>query len=530
MNYSVVKTGAGMFDALHAYGLGVLLAFVTQSSIRLESSGVCYRLHSPYRHLPDPDVEALYSVLALPVSEALEADQDHPASDPVEIANLDGLLAALFTKRGVRLASVADVLNRQDQRPKSAEKSLAKAQRAIERWVKYIKRISTHSTSWLSEMLQDYDAANPTIPSLWHKRSRDLSIVMTLDPAFSYSTRRVIRDGLITRKTNLAFRETRYATLLALIGAARFLRAQRVAGQLVNYYVPLPRSVTLYPDTALPSLRPVGYPSAQALALQWLRYGPSAHSEVRWDALAYQVMQTQGIQQSISRDRGCIGYAWLSDIDESVRNTMVDHWVWLLEKYQEQLPLEINDLADCLTARRAASWLAHLRDKAIYLQSEPRGWIRPYNLEEVREVTAAMNTSTADVPLSAVLERDQGTLRFGHALRLLGQYNPAPLRDITGALDTVRNRNQLLRLMAQAAQECAVASAKTEFIIIPNDDDLKYLLDDVDQYGAETIAGLLIILSTLRYPRKAEEETADESTEATQSGSIEEEVDTDDVS
>jgi hypothetical protein len=126
-----------------------------------------------------------------------------------------------------------------------------------------------------------------------------------------------------------------------------------------------------------------------------------------------------------------------------------------------------------------------------------------------------------------VLNREQGTLRFGHALRLLGQHTPASLRDIIGALDAVKSRDQLLRLMAEAAQECAVASASTEFIVIPDDDDLKHLLDDIDQYGAKTVAGLLIILSTLRYPKRDGRKTTDHSSDAAQSGSTEKEGEAD---
>lgn len=121
-----------------------------------------------------------------------------------------------------------------------------------------------------------------------------------------------------------------------------------------------------------------------------------------------------------------------------------------------------------------------------------------------------MNAATK-IPLSAVLEREQGTLRFGHALRLLGRYNTGPLRDIIDSLDTVQTCDQLIRVMAQAAQECAVASAKTPFIVVPDDEDLKCFLNDVDRYGARTVAELLIILSALRYPRRAEEELTGES-------------------
>ena len=115
--------------------------------------------------------------------------------------------------------------------------------------------------------------------------------------------------------------------------------------------------------------------------------------------------------------------------------------------------------------------------------------------------------AATEIPLSTVLEREQGTLRFGHALRLLGKYNNGPLRDIIDSLDSVQTCDQLMHVLAQAVQECAVAGAKTPFIVIPDDEDLKHLLDDIDRYGARTVAELLIILSALRYPRKVEDES-----------------------
>jgi hypothetical protein len=88
---------------------------------------------------------------------------------------------------------------------------------------------------------------------------------MTLEPAFSYSTCRPVSDGLITHRTNVALQGTSYATLLALVGAARFLRAQRVEGKLVNFYVPLPAHAILDSESSLPLLRSVGCASDQAI-------------------------------------------------------------------------------------------------------------------------------------------------------------------------------------------------------------------------------------------------------------------------
>ena len=52
-------------------------------------------------------------------------------------------------------------------------------------------------------------------------------------------------------------------------------------------------------------------------------------------------------------------------------------------------------------------------------------------------------------------------------------------------------------------QTCEVVDANSPFIIVPTDEDLKLLLDDVERYGASMVAALLRLLSTLRYiPRK----------------------------
>lgn len=111
-----------------------------------------------------------------------------------------------------------------------------------------------------------------------------------------------------------------------------------------------------------------------------------------------------------------------------------------------------------------------------------------------------MNSSTP-LKLAEILDRREGTLRFGHALRLLGQVNAAALRDLVEELEAVQALDHLLLVLAQAAQGCQVAAAKSPFTLVPSEEDLKYLLEDVEQVGAHTIARFLITLSALRYPR-----------------------------
>jgi len=505
VEWCVVKTGAETFDALHAYGLGIVLASASGLPVGLEALGFVYRLRSSIGALPHATADILDQILALPVPDDIQAAEQGSPNVPVTVANLDGLLAALFTMPGVRLASVRDLVNRQQLNSSAMPDGLAKVSTAMVRWKRYAQRKARRASGWLADVLQDYDATAPRIPAPVIATKSTLNVLMTLDSAFSYSTRRPSSDGLITDKTNVALQGTRYAALLALIGAARFLRAQRVAGKLVNFYVPIPTSATLEPDTALPVLYPTKHPPYQAIAWQWLVCRRvNALPEARWSGLAYQVMQTQGAQQSISRDRGYLDMAWLDAVERHAGSAVIGYWKWLLGSRREFVPFEIDNLVDCLISHRAMDWQGHLRQVALYQHNHAEADIRVYSLREVKEITNAMShTASVDSPLSAVLKRQQGTLRFGHALRLLGQHNPAPLRDLVAALDTVQTRDQLLRVLARAAQECAVANARTEFILVPSDEDLAHLLDDTDQYGAHTVARLLIILSALRYPRTA---------------------------
>jgi len=97
-------------------------------------------------------------------------------------------------------------------------------------------------------------------------------------------------------------------------------------------------------------------------------------------------------------------------------------------------------------------------------------------------------------------------LRFGQALRLLGEINAAALRDLMEELESVQTLDRLLLVLAHAAQDCQVATAKSPFIVVPTEEDLKYLLEDLEQVGVQTIARFLITLSALRYPRLDESE------------------------
>lgn len=113
---------------------------------------------------------------------------------------------------------------------------------------------------------------------------------------------------------------------------------------------------------------------------------------------------------------------------------------------------------------------------------------------------------SSNTSMSVIVARENGTIRFGHALRQLGRQNLAEWRDILDELESTRSQTHLLRTLAKANQACLLAKAKNSFMVVPNDDDISILLDDIATFGPQEIAALLIILSTLYYPTAAEQE------------------------
>jgi hypothetical protein len=507
MEYRVVKTGAQLFDLLHAYGLGLLLAQGCELPVEVGETGCTYTLTCSAAAAPARSPAILDELLTLPAPQEVEAARLPEAGLPV--ANLDGLLTVLFTAPGsVRALSVADLAWKRRLDDSAGERAVAKARAALARWQGLVSKESpTGPVSWLERVLQDYAPGAPAspVPASASDTRRDLSLVMMLDPAFSYSTRRPRSDGLVSQKTQVTIRGTNFAVLLAYIGAARFLRAQRVGGDLVNCYVPQTEWIMIERDTRLALLAPVEAEAHQALLVQWLTYATSVPGvRARWKGLSYHTIQTQGAQQSIPRNHGCLDLTWLSSLPVQDRDQLRSFWRMLLTSEPGRRPCEIDALIDALRARSQGSWAAHLLEVARRVH-HAKDAIRPYRLAEVKEVTTHMDASTPSL-LRKILEQKAGTLRFGHALRLLGQVSPASLRDLVEELESVQTLDQLIHTLALTAQECQVAAAKSQFLVVPSDGDLALLLEDVKQAGPHTIAAFLVLLSALRYPRLEETE------------------------
>lgn len=509
MEWRVIKTGAELFDLLHAYGVGILLTHACGQPVEIMDTGCSYTLAGDVSTQPCGSLDLVDEALALPTPQEVAAARLLDAGVPVPVANLDGLLTVLFTTPGaVRALSVADLLWKARRDDSVAERAITKARAALARWKDLAsKEVLAGAASWIERILQDYTPGAPAspVPASATDTRRDLSLVMMMDPAFSYSTRRPRSDGLVSQKTQVTIRGTNFAVLLASIGAARFLRAQRVGGDLVNCYVPQAQGIMLERDTRLPLLVPVEAEAHQALLVQWLTYATSVPgARARWKGLAYHSIQTQGTRASIPRDHGCLDLTWLALLPVQARGGLCSFWRMLLSSEPGRRACEIDTLIDALRARSQGSWAAHLLEVARRVH-QAKDAIRPYRLAEVKEVTTLMDSSTPSL-LRKILEQKAGTLRFGHALRLLGQVNPASVRDLVEELESVQTLDQLIHTLALAAQECQVASAKSQFLVVPSDGDLALLLEDVKQAGPHTIAGFLVLLSALRYPRLDETE------------------------
>ena len=232
----------------------------------------------------------------------------------------------------------------------------------------------------------------------------------------------------------------------------------------------------------------------------------------KWKALSYQILQTLAKQQAISRSRGSLDLAWFGHLNHHAGEHLLRYWKWLLCMPQKECPYELHYLVEALVSSQRQAWQTHLFEVAqaelarrpLEEQDGQTRRLRLYNLHEIQEVSTAME-SPLPTPLSTILERKEGTMRFGHAFRQLKEQASSMAREILEDLESVRTRDQLMDALTRARETCEVMDAKSPFLIVPSDRDLQVLLEDVERYGAHPIASLLRLLSTLHYTPRREE-------------------------
>ena len=507
--WQVTKTGtAKMFDALHAYGLGVLIATATGKSVELTDSGICYTLRLTGTVALVPNKNLWLALWPFP-----DQQPNVAAENEFFLANWDGLLATLFTTPGIRVVSIADLTTKINFDSSVRSKAYTKVQKAIERLHQQVTQSAGNVETWLPQVLQHYQIDNLQMHVPTSNRNSGLSIPMTLDPTLSYAIRRPLSDGYLTERTNLSFSDSPTPIILAYLGAARFLRSQHVSGNLVNFYVPLFNTLKMHSDTVLPRLPSFAREARQATVYHWLEIGEQYGPDI--GGLAYQTLQTQAAQQSISVELGYLNYTQHQLQQTATSDALTRYWKLLLAHAPKEWPIDLTLLVDALFTQRGIAWVAHLYDYGHQLMRETEVDLRPYHLHEVQGIIESMKEITS---LQHVLKRQQGTLRFGRALRLLSRQNRGVVLDLTNELETIQHQYPLIRILGRIAQECQLASANFEFIIVPDEEDLTLLLEDVEKFGVRNIAGLLITLATLRYPSSGQSEN--QSTSSAMNGPI----------
>jgi hypothetical protein len=516
MQWRVIKLGSDLFDILHTYGVGIFVASATHEPVTVREEGYAYVLSSPCITLPQVAPGLLDEIFRLPSPEEVLhvlREQFTRSLLPLEVANLDGLLAALFTRPNLeRNCSVFALLDRHRLDPTAIERSIAGVHDICTEWKELTTKALPSGSQWLGELLKDYDAFHPCQPLPGAKRETDITAAMTLDPSLGYASRQPRSDGRMSRKVNLTMRCPSFAVLLTYIGAMRFLRAQPVAGDFIIYTIPVPSTLSLHAESTRPPLRP-RYDDGleQALMLQALeQVTDHSQDDEQWKALSYQALLSQGKHQAISCSRGVLDLVRLEQLKHRLGEGLLRYWKWLLTLSQKDSPYELHHLIEALATARIQDWEAHVFDvveaelarKPLEERDHQKKRLRLYSILEVQEVSAVME-SPHPTPLSAILERKDGTMRFGHALRQLREQALSSTHEILEDLESVQTCDCLMNILTRTMQTCEVVDADSPFIIVPTDGDLKLLLDDVERYGARMVAALLRLLSTLRYvPRK----------------------------
>src|SRR5258708_3182663 len=140
MEWRVIKMGAQMFDMLHTYGVGIVVSYATNEPVVIEDQGCSYRLSSRCITIPYTSIDLLDEVFRLPQPEevlGLEQAQTQATRPPtpLAVANLDGLLAALFTRPdGAHCCSLSALLHKYRFDSSVIERGIASVRGICTKW------------------------------------------------------------------------------------------------------------------------------------------------------------------------------------------------------------------------------------------------------------------------------------------------------------------------------------------------------------------------------------------------------------
>ena len=351
MHWRVIKMGSDLFDILHTYGLGIVVASATQQPVTVQEEGCSYRLSSLCNALPQIGPDLLDELLLMPSTEEVlhVLQEQHTRSEtPLGVENLDGLLAALFTRPYLeRNCSIYALLDRHRLDPSALERTIAGVRDVCTKWKDLTNQECSDESEWLSEMLRDYDAFRPGQPlpggetGNRHHCGDDFGPISRI--RFSSAVQRwqdmpkSEPDHAPSSFCHLAHLCRGYEVLTSATDCRRF-------HHLFHSGAFIPFACTLKVP-ALSCGLAITMVLSKLFMLQALeQVTDHSQDEKQWKALSYQVLLSRGKQQAISLSRGVLDLVRFEHLKHRLGEHLLRHWKALLTVSQEESPYELDHL------------------------------------------------------------------------------------------------------------------------------------------------------------------------------------------
>ncbi len=494
MKLVVVKTGFASFDTLHACGLAIVFAEVCDEEVLLQDQGPVFELTLSIEPIPKVSYLVLKQILRLPdLDELLKPSKDHETA--THFLNLDGLLATTINLPGPRTLSITELLHRPflDEEGKALwlKKGYEKVSRVASRLISGIQReLKSGSDDFLNLISDDYLSDHLIIPKIEKYGQRYLPIWSTFEPALGFSTRSSVSDCELN-SYNLTISGNRFASFLALVGAARILRAQKTDSRYAVYWLPSFNQITIVPGFAFQPLR-FFRGNANLAILSRTMDALNNETETKFIGLHYHILQ--GSKQPVPVEEGEISLLPLRQFPKK----LVKFWRSIATS---SLTFDDDLLSSALFDLNYHSWERFLLSWHDLLLSNKVAY--PYSLDEILEVNHMLDPLSAQ-PLSAILNEKAGTRKFGVLLRQLNEINRSEYLEAKNKLIGARSPEEILAALCPALDEILVIQGKkATFRVIPTNADIKKLLEQIESHGVSSIAHILIILASLHYRKIA---------------------------
>ena len=512
-DFFVPKTGHRQLDMCHAYGVGLFLAYLTKQTVHLVDTGIGYSLHVECEVMPVERPNLLEKILAIPTDLMIE----NMADLSLCWRNFDGLLAVTFTSLGKRIFSVSKMV-----KVLKANNERIVLKKKATKLIKRLTRFANKQPNWITTILADYRHSKTIQPAIIDSAGNSkLNIPMTVEPLLSFGSRERLSQHAPHEKSSISLLYPTYGPIMVYLGAARLLRAQQLPSKLVQFYLPIYDEVAIHPHSSEPLLKlNLGTPDAAALCagIRAVRTGTTGIK-----GFSYQTLQTQGAQQSISIGYGYVDIGVFNSLKQHDCLKLLDMWYGLLHQKPSALKIEKSNLTYALKNHSAEYFEEHLWEMAqlYYGKGKPKtkrpakspspkslgsreksDYGRQYNIKEIQVILMNIDPDQQS-PLAQIIGQKKGTIRFARALKSISEAGfKSDALNMKQNLLSAQNCDELLETLTEIGQYALVSKGISEYVTVPNTDDLQILLNDVERLKVSTVARLIVTISVLYSPKK----------------------------